>query len=157
MESTQVEVQTRVMIRRDMPGVMNVERACYENPWTESEYLTVLQDGSVVAVVAEHQEIAVGVLLYARFRTHVKLINICVLPEFRRNKIGTRLVNLMKNDLNQFRRNKIVAFVRDSNLGTHKFLAKLKFEAFGVEREFYEDTDDDAYEFRYTIPGCGED
>jgi len=57
--------------------------------------------------------------------------------------------------LSQQRRTQIVTEVRETNLPAQKFFASCGFRAVSVVRGIYDDTDEDAYVMRYTLPEFG--
>ena len=52
----QVPVHIRWMIRRDMAEVLEIERAAFEFPWFEEEFIRCLRQRNCIGMVAEHGE-----------------------------------------------------------------------------------------------------
>src|SRR4029078_10231989 len=59
-DEPQLRVHIRWMIRRDMAEVVDVERASFEFPWFEEEFIRCLRQRNCIGMVAEHAERVVG-------------------------------------------------------------------------------------------------
>lgn len=74
-------------------------------------------------------------------------------PKFRRQQIGSQMVNKLISKLSQQRRKEIVLEVRERNLAAQLFFKRCGFWSTGVIRGHYDDTDEDDYQF---VRGCDE-
>ena len=45
------EVHIRWMIRRDMPGVLEIEKLSFEYPWTEEDFIRCLRRRNCIGMV----------------------------------------------------------------------------------------------------------
>ena len=145
------EVQIRWMIRRDMPEVLAIENASFPIPWTEEEFVDCLKQRNCIGMVAEHDERIAGVMVYELLKSKLHVINFAVHPEFRRQQIGSQMVDKLISKLSQQRRTEIVLEVRERNLAAQLFFQRCGFWSTGVIRGHYDDTDEDAYQF---VRGC---
>lgn len=138
----------RWMIRRDMPKVMAIEESSFEFPWDENMFVRVLRQRNIVSLVAEVDEIIVGYVVHEFHKNRLHVINFAVHPHFRRLGVGSAIVRKLVSKLSFERRNRIILEIRESNLGAHLFFRHLGFRAISVLRDFYDDTDEDAYLFQ---------
>ena len=145
------EVDIRWMVRRDMPEVLAIENASFPIPWTEEEFISCLSQRSCIGMVAEHDGRIAGVMVYELLKSKLHVLNFAVHPEFRRQQVGSQLVDKLISKLSQQRRTEIVLEVRERNLAAQLFFQRCGFWSTGVIRGHYDDTDEDAYQF---VRGC---
>jgi ribosomal-protein-alanine N-acetyltransferase len=139
------------MIRRDMPDVLDIERQCFEFPWSDEEFVRSLRQRNCIGMVAEHEDRVVGFMIYELHKTRIHVLNFAVAPEFRRRGVGTQMVAKLVSKLSSQRRSRIMLEVRETNLAAQLFFRESGFRAVSVLHAFYDDTPEDAYlmQFRY--------
>jgi len=150
-KGVEVALHIRWMIRRDMPRILAIEKASFENPWTEDEFIQHLRSRDTIGMVAERDDEVVGFMIYELHKNRLHLLTLAVHPNVRRKSIGRAMMERIMGKLSQDRRNRITLEVRESNLPAQLFFRQVGFRATGVVRDFYEDTPEDAYlmEYRY--------
>ncbi len=148
---SQLEVQIRWMIRRDMPEVLNIENQCFEFAWTEEDFLSCLRQRNCIGMVAERQEQIVGFMIYELLKHQLHVLNFAVAPWARRQGIGAQMVDKLAHKLSQQRRHEIILEVRESNLAAQLFFRSQNLTASAVLRGYYEDTAEDAYQMKYRL------
>lgn len=151
MKTLMHDVHVRWMIRRDMPEVLEIENLSFEFPWTEEEFVRCLRQRNCIGGVAEIGDRVVGFMIYELHKDKLHILNFAVHPEFRRACVGTRMFARLLGKLSAQRRRRITLEVRDSNLPAQLFFQSLGMRATSVLRDFYPDTDDDAYVMEYSI------
>lgn len=150
METIQ-ETQIRWLIRRDMDEVLSIERGSFQFPWTEEEFLCCLRQRNCIGTVAELDHKIVGFMIYELHKSMLRILNFAVASDVRRHGIGRQMVQRLIDKLSQQRRREIVLEVRESNLPAQLFFASCGFRATSVLRNYYYDTNEDAYYMRYSI------
>lgn len=150
--TTQLDVQIRWLIRRDMPEVMTIERASFPLPWDDEDFLICLRTRNCIGMVAEANHKVVGFMIYELHNSRIHILNFAVDPEARRQGVGRQMVKRLFDKLTMQRRREIRLTVRESNLVAQLFFAAMTFRATYVDRGHFEDTGEDAYHFRYTLP-----
>lgn len=150
-KSTSAGVHIRWMIRRDMPAVLAIENQCFEFAWTEEDFIRCLRQRNCIGMVAEKDDEVVGFMIYELHKNRLHILNFAVNVDCRRQGVGHAMVNKLLGKLSHERRNRIMLEVRETNLEAQLFFKSLGFRAISVLRDFYEDTDEDAYlmQFRY--------
>jgi len=93
----------------------------------------------------------IGFMIYELYKTRIQLLSLAVRKSDLRKGIGTLMVRKLISKLSPLRRTRIATEVRESNLGAQIFFRSHGFRATAVIRDFYEDTQEDAYFMRYTI------
>ena len=119
-----------------------IERRCFSTPWTEKQIKS--SDNSTVFFLAKVDDKTVG---YGGMYTVLDegyVTNIGVLPEYRKNGIGTKIVN----KLIDFSIEKSLSFisleVRVSNTVAINLYKKMGFEEKGARKNFYSNPTEDA-------------
>lgn len=152
-----LSVQIRWMIRRDMPEVLDIERESFEFNWTEEDFLTCLRQRNCIGMVAEHENQVVGFMIYELHKTKLHILNFAVAPARRRLGVGSQMVEKLVNKLSQQRRQEIVLEVRETNLNAQLFFQTQEFRAVQVMRNYYHDSEEDAYVMQYRLDGLTEE
>lgn len=139
----------RWMIRRDMPLVIAIEKASFEFPWSERDFIRCLRQRGCIGMVAELNDEVVGFMIYELHKYRLHLINFAVHPACQRSGVGKAMTDELVRKLSADGRNRILLEVRETNLGAQKFFKSQGFRAISVLRDFYEDTTEDAYLMQY--------
>ncbi|MBX9623135.1 MAG: GNAT family N-acetyltransferase [Gemmataceae bacterium] len=160
-----VRLHIRWMIRRDLPDVLLAERAGFDHPWTEDDFLRCLRQRNCIGMVAEMDDPpgfpppthgwgqggarAVGYMIYELHKTRLHVLNFAVHPAARRTGIGGQMVGKLIHKLTTHRRLKITLAVRERNLLAQTFFRGHDFRATRVLRNYYEDSGEDAFQMEY--------
>lgn len=147
---SQLRVHIRWMIRRDMPEVLDIERASFEFPWFEEDFIRCLRQRNCIGMVAEHAERVVGFMIYELHKTRLHILNFAVGSQLQRRGVGAQMVDKLVGKLSSQRRTEITLEVRETNLAAQIFFRESGFRATNVLRDFYDDSPEDAYVMQYT-------
>jgi ribosomal-protein-alanine N-acetyltransferase len=137
------------MIRRDMAEVLEIERAAFEFPWFEEEFIRCLRQRNCIGMVAEHAERVVGFMIYELHKTRLHILNFAVASDVRRRGIGRQMLEKLVGKLSSQRRTRITLEVRETNLAAQVFFRAGGFKATNVLHDFYDDSPEDAYLMQY--------
>ncbi len=149
-------VHIRWMLRRDLPEVHSIETRAFEFPWAEDDFIRCLRQRACIGMVAEaRDELIVGYMLYELHKARLHVLNFGVEPRRRRRGIGTQMIERLKSKLSPPRRNRLMLEVRERNLPAQLFWRAMGFRAISLLRDFYCDTDEDAYLMQYKLPAQG--
>lgn len=154
---TSVAVHIRWMIRRDMPAVLVIENRCFEFAWNEDDFIRCLRQRNCIGMVAEVNDKVVGFMIYELHKNRLHVLNFAVDPEHRRTSVGKSMIAKLLGKLSQERRNRIMLEVRETNLEAQLFFKAIGFKAISVLRDFYDDTDEDAYLMQYRYQPSAEE
>lgn len=149
--SQRLDVQIRWLIRRDMTEVLDIERASFENAWSEEDFLCCLRQRNCIGMVAECDHRVVGFIIYELHKARLRILNLAVATDCRRQTVGTQMIRRLVEKLSQQRRQEILLEVRESNLPAQLFYKSQSFRAVCVLRRHYDDTAEDAYVMRYRL------
>lgn len=148
---TQLDVQIRWLIRRDMPDVLAIESSSFRTPWTDEDFLCCLRQLNCIGMVAESWNVVRGYMIYELHKGSLELLNIAVKPDVRLRGVGRQMIDKLTAKINQ-RRREINVRVRETNLDAQLFFRACGFRAIGVSPGHYEDTGEDCYLMRYSVP-----
>ena len=154
---TSVAVHIRWMIRRDMPAVLGIENKCFEFAWNEEDFIRCLRQRNCIGMVAEDEEGVVGFMIYELHKNRLHVLNFAVHPDHRRGGVGKAMIAKLLGKLSHERRNRIMLEVRETNLDAQLFFKSIGFKAISVLRDFYDDTDEDAYLMQYRYQPSAEE
>jgi [ribosomal protein S18]-alanine N-acetyltransferase len=148
-QSQEVRVHIRWMIRRDMPEVLATERASFEFPWLEEDFIRCLRQRNCIGMVAEHDDRVVGFMIYELHKSRIHVLNLAVAADYRRRGVGSQMVAKLIAKLSAQRRSRVILEIRETNLAAQLFFRENAFRAVAVVRNFYADTPEDAYVLQY--------
>lgn len=141
---TNCGAMVRWMILRDLGPAMEIEKQCFEFPWTEAEFMDTLRTRNCIGLVAEHDNRVVGFLLIETHPGETRIISLAVCPWYQRQGIGSSLFAHAKRMLLSARR-RMYCEVRESNLDAQLFWQAHGFRAIQIIKDQYEETPEDAY------------
>lgn len=144
-----IRVHVRWMIRRDMPETLDIERFVFDYPWSEDDFIRCLRQRNCIGMVADHDDMVVGYMIYELHKTRLHVLNFAVHPKCQRSGVGKAMLDKLKAKLSNQRRNRILLELRERNLPAQLFFKSQGFRAISVLRDFYEDTTEDAYLMQY--------
>lgn len=147
-----MKVAIRWSVRRDMTEVLDIENESFEFPWNEEDFIRCCRQRNCIMMVAEHREAIVGYMVYELHERRLHVLNFAVHHACRRLGVGRQMVEKLTGKLAAQKRVAITLEVRERNLPAQMFFHDCGFNAEEVLAGWYEDSDEDAYFFRYRLP-----
>ncbi len=135
---------------QDFERLSAIDVKSHEEYWTEEDFKRHLKQKSITCIVAEQEGEVVGFLIYEIFLHRYTLLRIGVLPQHRKKGTGSALLKELAEKLTDKRR-LISAEVRETNLPVQLFLKSQRYKAVEVLKNYYPDTEEDAYVFHYRM------
>lgn len=130
------ETVFRAMTAADLPRVMEVERACYEFPWSEGNFRDCLQAGYYCCLMLRDGAIAgYAILTVAAGEAHV--LNLCVRRELQGLGYGRRLMTHLFEHARAAKAGWILLEVRKSNGAALALYQGMGFVEVGLRRAYY--------------------
>lgn len=133
------EATLRPMTAADIPGVMRVERAAYEFPWSENIFRDCLQVGYYCCVLEDDSGRIIGHGIMSAAVGECHLLNICIHPDHQRRGHGERLVDYLLNIAYHAKARIAYLEVRMSNIAAKSLYLKRGFREVGVRKDYYPD------------------
>ncbi len=146
---TPVRPVIRTMDRRDFVEVVAIEYTAFEHHWSYQDFVAAQEHPNNVCRVAELDDAVAGYMIYKLARARLELVNLAVAAPLRRQGIATALLDKLKSQLSQQRRTRITAPVRERNLAGQLLLRACGFRCVEVLHGTYDESDEDAYLFRF--------
>jgi ribosomal-protein-alanine N-acetyltransferase len=136
-----------------MDEVLEIENRSFQFPWSEADFLAALRQRNVIGTVYESSQGHVhGFMVYELHKHHLCVLNLAVAPEVRRTGVGAAMVRRLTEKLSQQRRWFLETELRETNLPGQLFLSRSGWRAVKVLKKHYDETNEDAILFRYTLP-----
>src|SRR6266496_5530514 len=140
-----VELEVTRMRRRNLKGVMAIERQVYPRPWSPNLFLSEmseLRNRTYLVAKIEKEVVGYGGIMCYGEEAHVTTI--AVDPEHHRKKIGTRLLYQLIQEGMRMGATAVSLEVRVSNLGAQSLYQQFGFQFVGTRKGYYQETNEDA-------------
>jgi len=126
----------RTMRQSDIPEVTAIESRTYDFPWSSGIFRDCLLAG-YTSVVLERDDgiIGYGIMSVAAGEAH--LLNICIKQDFRRQGVGTMLLQYLLERARRFAADRIFLEVRPSNEPALSLYERMGFRILGVREGYY--------------------
>ena len=145
IELPSISPHIRWMIDRDIPEVFAIQNNALEFPWSYNDFIKQWRQRNCIGMVSEWDERVIGYMLYELHKDHMHLVNLTVDPNLHRKGVGLSMIDKVKSKMSKDRRNHITVDVRETDLPAQQFLRSMRFRAASVLRNFFDDTNEDAY------------
>ncbi len=145
MEKVLVPITIEDMKREDIDEILEIERASFPSPWSGEAFLTELKErDSSCFLVAKSEGRVVGYAGFWLIFDEAHITNLAVHPEYRKKKIGERLIRFLLKLAVSKGAKRATLEVRPSNLAAQNLYKKFGFEVGGIQKGYYNDTGEDA-------------
>lgn len=148
---TKKDLHVRWMIRRDMQEVLAIEQESFEFPWFEEEFVRCLRQKNAIGMIIENDTSILGFMIYELHKDNLELLNFAVCKSHRRTGIGKAMINKLISKLNDKKRIKIKASIREKNLDAQLFFKSQGFLCTEILKNQYDDSPEDSYLFEYYV------
>jgi len=125
----------RLLVPKDIPEVMALERSAHSHPWRQSSFEDCLK-GRQKCWLAEHKETLVGYVVVTHGGGDAELLNISVSPVYQRKGIGSCLIQHAINTVKD-KADMLFLEVRVSNRKAIELYAKEGFFEVGLRKNYY--------------------
>lgn len=126
----------RAMRETDLLGVMAIERASYEFPWTTLIFRDCVRAGYDCYVYDSQQGLlGYGIMSLAAGECH--LLNICIHPGYRRQGLASQLIEALLERARAQHARVALLEVRVSNDVAHRLYMRLGFSEIGLRKNYY--------------------
>ena len=141
--------EIRLLCHADLAAVAEIERLCFNEPWSEASLELLLKDGNFGVVAIEDGAVAayVGVIAFA---PEADVTNVATHPDYRRRGIGAEVLGFLKSEAEKRGIEKIYLEVRRSNEAARGLYEKMGFAVTGERKGFYKNPREDALLMAWT-------
>lgn len=135
----------RKMTLDDVPFVIQLDKLSFSLPWPERSFRFELTDNPASRCwVAEVDRKLVGMIVAWMLADEVHIATIATHPDFRRQKIASRLLSHTLLQAREEGARSSFLEVRESNLAAQELYHKFGYEVTGRRKRYYRDNDEDA-------------
>lgn len=145
------EVRIRPMAEADLAAVLRIERASFAVPWTPATFLGLLRRPDAHLLVAETDAALVGYAAVWIVLEQAELGDIAVADGWRRQGIGSRLLQAVLELVERHGVRELFLEVRVSNDEAQRLYARHGFAEVGRRRNYYARPREDALVLRRWI------
>lgn len=139
------ELEIRLGGPADLPAVVRIERASFDDPWSANALLQELAPSALrLPLVAELGGEVAGFLMAWRSADQLHILNLAVDPARRRAKVGSTLLQAALDEAERCRLVEVTLEVRPGNRAALNLYRAFGFESAGVRPGYYADTGEDA-------------
>jgi [ribosomal protein S18]-alanine N-acetyltransferase len=129
----------------DIDAVQEVERASFPVPWPANAFRHELtQNRNAYYIVAKEGDHIVGYSGLWLSLDEAHITTFAVLPDYRRRKIGERMLVALFDKAQKLGGEWLTLEVRASNMPAQRLYEKYGFRPAGVRRRYYSDNNEDA-------------
>ena len=134
------KVSIREMHTSDLPDVLAIERISFTTPWDIRSFEYELGYKDTILKVAVLNNQIIGYVCVRTILDVTHILNLAVLPEFRRRGIGGMLLRDALNELKRLKPdiNLITLEVRESNTAAIELYEKFGFKVMGKRISYYD-------------------
>lgn len=154
--TTKIEKQDLVirwMIRRDLPDVLAIEADCFDESWSEAEFIKQLRRRNVIGMCVEFDGDIIGFMIYELQSKHIEVTNFAVDEAYQRRGVGAAMVERLREKFGYGgRRDYLLVMVPEDYVEMQLFLRETGFKCSFIWREYFENTMS-AYQFQWFVPG----
>jgi len=143
-----IRIEIRDMVPDDAETVAEAEKICFAVPWSrESFWRDISNENTLYLIAEDKQKNPATAVAYMGAWLHgdeAEITNVAVLPDYRRQKIGTHLLTEFVNRLKARGITAMTLEVRPSNTAALKLYQKFGFKEVGRRKGYYADNNEDA-------------
>ena len=133
-----------LMQNAHVPQVAQLERECFSLPWSEKAIAGEITNPLSLWVVAVDEGVVAGYIGSQSVMGEADMMNLAVLPAYRRTGIGENLVRVLIGRLSDNAVTSLTLEVRASNAGAIALYEKLGFSQVGRRPNYYKNPKEDA-------------
>ena len=133
------------MTEEDVSAVAELEKKCFAVPWSENSFHDEMKNKLAVYFVAKSDGRCIGYAGFWNVSGEGGITNVAVLPEYRRQGIGSMLIAQMIKTAMQLKLDLLTLEVRKSNIAAQGLYKKYGFDIIGERKRYYSDNGEDAW------------
>ena len=125
-------------------SVATLERICFSDPWSENSVASELDNPLSLWLVATEGTEVIGYIGSQSVMGESDMMNVGVLPKYRRTGVATKLINALIDALRQMQNHSLSLEVRASNAPAIALYEGMGFREVGRRRNYYRNPREDA-------------
>lgn len=149
-----ITIKIAPMEQKHIKDICEVENSSFSVPWSEESFVRELSNDLATYFVALYGEKAVGYGGMWSIAGEGQITNIAVLKEYRKNNIGTRLLDALIKSAIDKKLSVLMLEVRKSNIPALSLYKKAGFEIVGERTNYYKNPTENAILMNKEINLC---
>lgn len=134
----------RPMKSKDIKEILVIEAKAFSVPWTESDFISELENPRAHYLVFEEKGILIGYAGFWQVLEEGHITNIAIAPEFQGQGYGKKLIQAMLNNARSIHIEQMTLEVRESNVNALKAYSSVGFHIEGRRSQYYTNPNEDA-------------
>lgn len=139
------EILITRMTENDVCEIAALDKKCFTLSWSEKSFRDELQNKLAVYFTAKKDGKCVGYAGFWNVSGEGGITNIAVLPEYRRQGIGSALLGELVKEARLLRLDLLTLEVRKSNFEAQGLYKNFGFDIIGERKRYYRDNGEDAF------------
>lgn len=141
-----MKIELKEMTSSYTEGVFNVGKLSLKEAWSLDSINKELdnKNAKYIVAVTENNEV-VGFIGLWIVLDEGDITNVAVHPNYRKQKIGSLLIEYVINNMKNWNISSLTLEVRKSNIPAQNLYKKFNFNVSGIRKNFYSDNNEDAY------------
>lgn len=132
------------MTAEDVCEIAELDKKCFAVPWSEKSFYDEMENPLAVYYIAKDNGKCIGYAGFWNVSGEGGITNVAVLPEYRRNGVGSRLIEKLIKKASELRLSLLTLEVRRSNIAAQGLYSKYGFDIIGERKRYYSDNREDA-------------
>ncbi len=140
----------------DVEQILNIERQCFSMPWSREQCMAVFKQKHFFALGLKQEQLENELVAYIslyQVLDELEILNIAVLPQFRRQGLGEYLLINTLQGASKMGMNNAVLEVRINNVAARTLYERVGFVCVGSRPKYYADTGEDALIYNLDLSG----
>ncbi len=125
-------------------SVYEIEKACFSTPWSKRSLESQIFTDSAVFAVIYDNDTAAGYITGQIVADECELYRIAVLPQYRKQRLATRLMEYFLDKCEENNVKSIFLEVRSGNAPARSLYEKSGFKVLAVRKNYYSNPGEDA-------------
>ncbi len=135
--------------KTDLEEVLAIElRDTDEYYWPEWDFVNILHQDNIYAIIGEIDNEIVGYMLYFMYHRCIKIISLAIKKKYRRQGFGSKFLHYLELKQMAHGRDCVYGIVRESSLAIQLFFKKNGYTCKNIEKKYYSYVDEDGYIFQ---------
>lgn len=139
------EQNIKLLVEGDLENIVALENEIFTSPWDIDSIQDVVQSkGYIKGIKSLDKENITGYAFYWIVAGEAHIASIAVRKIYRKNKIGSMLLNYIFDECAENYVDRVILEVRESNIAAIGLYSKYGFGKVGVRKNYYPDNSEDA-------------
>jgi len=138
-----MKYEFRKLSPENLEEILFLERTCFPHPWNKKQLQLALQNPSIFMFGVFKNSLVAYVSCFLLIE-EAEILNLAVLPSFRKQGLGSFLLENLLLFCKEQKVEKVFLEVRESNIIAQKLYFKFGFKQVGLRKNYYPDNKEHA-------------